>query len=235
MDITTESINKILSLGQTIEIDSSGRKYENGPKGFIPITPPKAETLTINTLTGIVDFEPTDKTMLHVVSHKEVNLIDRCFDEEGWMTRSTFLTAVHESPVFPFGRHMSSEDFIINLQAMFVQDENTAAILKVVGNIKEEVVSQFSDDGITQSVTAKAGISRVDIVPVPNPVTLRPYRTFMEIEQPASTFVFRMQSGKGQSPTCALFEVDGRMWQLESIRKIKAWLAEKVPGIKIIA
>jgi hypothetical protein len=118
---------------------------------------------------------------------------------------------------------------------MFVQDENTAAILKIVGNIKEEASNTFADDGITQSVATRAGISRVEIVPVPNPVTLRPYRTFMEIEQPASTFVFRMKSGKGQPPTCALYEADGRMWRLEAIKKIKEWLADKMPGIKIIA
>ena len=235
MDLTTESINKILSLGQTVEVESSGRKYENGPEGFIPLTPPKAEILTINTLTGIVDFEPTEKTMLHVVSYKEVNLIDRYFDDEGWMTRSTFLTAVHESPVFRFGQFYNIEDFIISLQAMFVQDETTAMILKLIGNVKDEGVSNFCDDGVTQQVTAKTGISMVGNAAVPNPVTLRPYRTFMEIEQPASTFVFRVKGVKGESPYCALFEADGRMWQLESIQKIKAWLAAKMPGIKIIA
>jgi hypothetical protein len=34
---------------------------------------------------------------------------------------------------------------------------------------------------------------------------------------------------------CALFEADGRMWRLEAIKNIKAWLQEKIPGIKIIA
>jgi hypothetical protein len=59
----------------------------------------------------------------------------------------------------------------------------------------------------------------------------------MEIKQPASSFVFRMHSGRGTGspPTCALFEADGRMWRLEAIKSIKAWLAEKIPGIKIIA
>lgn len=229
------AIDKILSLGGTRPEVIKGRMYANGPTGILAIRPPMAESLTINTLTGIEDYDPdAKKQMIHVVDHKRVDILDIDFSDE-WLTRSTYLTAVHESPVFRFGQHMNVEDFIIALQAMFVQDENTAAILKIVGNIKDETVIQYADDGVTQAVTAKAGISRVEVVPVPNPVTLRPYRTFMEVEQPASTFVFRMQSGKGQSPSCALFEADGRMWRLEAIKNIKEWLAAKIPGVKIIA
>jgi len=228
------AIEKTLSLGGIEIKEVNGRTYAKGPDTMKAVLPPKAETLAINTLTGIADYSPATITMLHVADHKTVHLIDTSF-ADSWLTRSTYLTAVHESPVFRFGQFTNVEDFIINIQALFVQDENTAAILRIVGNIKEEAVNQFNDDGVTQAVTAKSGISRVEQVPVPNPVTLRPYRTFMEIEQPASTFVFRMQGGKGNPPTCALFEADGRMWRLEAIKNIKAWLAEKIPGIKIIA
>jgi hypothetical protein len=230
-----EAIEKILSLGGIEIIDIEGRNYAKGPEVIKAVLPPHAETLGINTLTGIVDYVPTLGTMIHVVSHKSVNVIDAEY-VNGWLTRSTHVSAVHESPSFRFGHFMNVEEFIINLQAMFVQDDCTAAILKVVGNIQEEAVSQFSDDGVTQAITAKAGISRVERVALPNPVTLRPYRTFMEIEQPASTFVFRMQGGQGVTkPSCALFEADGRMWQLTAINSIKEWLADKMPGVKIIA
>jgi hypothetical protein len=234
-----EAIEKILSLGVYKAEEVSGRIYSNGPSGILPMKPPKAETLGINTLTGVVDFYDDysiaeGKMIAHVVDHKTVELIESMFTDS-WLTRSTYLKAVHESPVFPFGRSMDVESFIINLQAMFVQDENTAAILKIVGNIKEEAVTQHTDDGVTQAVTARVGIARVEAVAVPNPVTLRPYRTFMEVEQPASTFVLRMVGGKGQQPSCALYEADGRMWQLEAINNIKKWLAEKITGIKIIA
>ena len=232
-----EAIEKILSLAPYKAEEINGRTYSNGPAGISPIKAPKAETLYINTLTGIVDYAPNKGIldMLHIASHNTVHHVNAAYDDN-WLSRSTYLTAAHESPVFRFGQFLNVEDFIINLQAMFVQDENTAAILRIVGNLKDESVTQFSDDGTTQAVTAKAGISRVEQVALPNPVTLRPYRTFMEIEQPASTFVFRMQSGQGVvKPSCALFEADGRMWQLEAIQSIKKWLAEKIPGIKIIA
>jgi len=232
--VIEKAINKILSLSGSKEAIINGRTYENGPSGISPIKPPKAETLVINTLTGIKDYSPSERQMIHVVDHKRVDVLGAEFSDN-WLTRSTYLTTVHESPVFKFGQYYDVEDFIIALQSMFAQDDTTALILKLVGNIKDEGVSNYNDDGTTQVVTAKTGISLVAKVPVPNPVTLRPYRTFMEVEQPASTFVFRMQSGKGQPPSCALFEADGRMWRLEAIKNIKAWLADKIPGIKIIA
>jgi hypothetical protein len=237
--VIEKAINKILELGKSLPEIVGGRIYQNGPGGLKPLLPPSAERLNINTLTGIVDFDPASfipGVMIQVVDHKTVEVIDKGFSD-AWLKRSTYLSAVHESPVFKFGQYYYLEDFIINMQAMFVQDENTAEILKIVGNLKDESVKNIADNGITQTVTAKVGISMSESVPLPNPVTLRPYRTFMEIEQPASTFVFRMHSGRGTGnpPTCALFEADGRMWRLEAIKNIKEWLAGKLPGIKIIA
>ena len=229
-----EGIEKILSLSGSKAEVINGRTYENGPMGIGSIKPPQAETLTINTLTGIKDYAPTEGMMIHVLDHKTVYVIDKAFSD-AWLTRSTYLTAVHESPVFKFGQYVDVENFIIALQAMFVQDDTTALMLKLVGNIKDEGVSNFNDDGVTQVVTAKTGISLVNNVPVPNPVTLRPYRTFMEIEQPASTFVFRIKGNKGEQPMCALYEADGRMWRLHAIKKIKEWLEFEIPGVKIIA
>lgn len=230
----TEAIDKILSLGNTTEQIINDRTYSNGPGGIKPLYPPKAEILTINTLTGIKDFSPSMKQMIHVVDHKRVDVLDLVFSDN-WLTRSTYLQAVHESPVYKFGQYYDVEDFIIAMQSMFVQDDTTALILKLVGNIKDDAVTNFNDDGVTQKVTAKTGISLVSGVPVPNPVTLRPYRTFMEVEQPASTFVFRVKGGKGEAPYCALFEADGRMWRLRAIQKIKEWLEFEIPGVKIIA
>jgi len=67
-------------------------------------------------------------------------------------------------------------------------------------------------------------------------VVLRPYRTFLEIEQPASAFVFRLRRGReGELPTCALFEADGGRWKLEAIERIRDYLKEQLSEIAVIA
>ncbi|MFX4306338.1 hypothetical protein F8N00_13185 [Exiguobacterium sp. A1_3_1] len=95
-------------------------------------------------------------------------------------------------------------------------------ILKMVGNLKEDNVRGVGDDGISQAVTMKTGVATVADVKVVNPVTLAPYRTFIEVDQPESKFVLRMQNG----PRVALFEADGGAWKNEAIRNIEDYLME---------
>lgn len=128
---------------------------------------------------------------------------------------------------------MNIEEFVVALQSQFVQDDSTAALLKLVGNVTDGVVKTFEDDGATQKVTAKAGIARVHEIPVPNPVVLAPFRTFVELDQPASKFIFRMRSGV-REPTCALFEADGGAWRNEAILRISSWLENKLPAGTVI-
>ena len=59
---------------------------------------------------------------------------------------------------------------------------------------------------------------------VPNPVLLKPYRTFIEVQQPESAFIFRMQDG----PRAALFEADGGAWRIEAMENIRAYLAKEL-------
>src|SRR5690606_26037278 len=107
------------------------------------------------------------------------------------------------------------------LQSAFVKNDDRDVILKVVGNVKEEDVKTYGDDGVSQSVTAKVGVATVGQVEVPNPVSLKPYRTFAEVEQPESEFIFRMKNG----PRCSLFEADGGAWKLQAISNIKSYLS----------
>ena len=59
---------------------------------------------------------------------------------------------------------------------------------------------------------------------VPNPVKLRPYRTFAEIEQPQSSYVFRIQDSD-REPSFKLVEADGGLWKNATMKKIKDYLA----------
>lgn len=231
-------IEKICEMSAPAVFEIEGRSYSS--KTIHPVHDPMPDALNINTLTGIVDFIGgidgigPDKAMIHVASEKDVTLIGALAGV--FRNRDTYVHAKYANPTFKFGNWMDLESFIINIQAGFVQDDMTATILKVVGNLKDETVTNFSDDGKTQAVTAKTGIAMVTKVAVPSPITLCPYRTFMEIEQPASSFIFRMrQQGNGQQPACALFEADGKAWELEAMQRIKKWLEANAKGFKVIA
>ena len=74
---------------------------------------------------------------------------------------------------------------------------------------------------VTRATPARA-VTICETPSVPNPVTLRPYRTFMEVEQPAISCVFRLRQGHMLS----LHEADGGLWRLEAIQSIKAFLVQ---------
>lgn len=202
---------------------------------------PVITTLEVNTLTGLVDYlekaSEVESPVIHVVSHDEVAVFTPAegrFRQREIPIRAKSKTVLGET--FHFGQYCDTESFNVALQSLFVLTDESESVLRVVGNIKEEAVKTTADDGRTQSVVARAGIAKVEEIDVPNPVTLQPYRTFREIEQPASPFILRLRSGVGgQKPTCALFEADGGKWRLTAIESIKAWLAERLPQATIIA
>jgi hypothetical protein len=234
-----EAIEKITELAIVSQFTINNRKYTS--KGIVPVKMPIPTILKVHTLSGLVDYLSKDidklsaeNIVLHVVSPIEVNLLGY-LAADSFFERPEFISAVFEPPTIQCGQYTSLESFIIGLQAFFAPTETNAALLKVVGNIKGEQVQQFADDGMTQAVTAKAGISTVATVPVPNPVKLKPYRTFPEIDQPESLFVFRMKQQDGQSPACGLWEADNKQWKIEAIKSIATWLQEKLPDIPIIA
>ena len=49
--------------------------------------------------------------------------------------------------------------------------------------------SYLQDDGVSQRATVSRGAHGKTDVKVPSPVVLQPYRTFIDIEQPASPFI----------------------------------------------
>lgn len=127
-------------------------------------------------------------------------------------------------PEFEYGKFIDHERFCIGLQANFLDDEKSdrALVLKFAGTVEDGSVAQYSDDGISQKATVKTGIASKGDAIVPNPVKLRPYRTFHEVQQPMSEFIFRMKSDDGVR--CALFEADGGAWENVAMKNIKEYL-----------
>ena len=65
---------------------------------------------------------------------------------------------------------------------------------------------------------------------MPNPVTLCPFRTFVEVKQPESRFVFRMRQSEGRGVECAVFEADGGAWKNAAMSNVKEYLKKELEG-----
>ncbi len=211
--------------------DGTVQVYSDRPMSLVEKRIPMAEPVLMSTLTSLLDYirEEVDvmagRMIIHVTSPEEV-LLYSCLNEK--RNREYLVTVKSQAPDFSYGRFMGHEAFCIGVQSKFISDPGTDKdlLLKFAGTVENGSVAEYGDDGVTQKATVRQGIaSKTDAI-VPNPVILRPYRTFPEVEQPASSFIFRMKENDGVC--CALFEADGGAWKNEAMRNIKEYLKENL-------
>ncbi|MBY6950322.1 hypothetical protein [Clostridium botulinum] len=231
--INREALEYLVNLGEKrdpiIQLDQG----TFSTKGLDRVTEELAETLTVSTLTGLVDYIKTnidtlDELLIQVKSHDNVRLYSPL---NGDREREMYISAIAILPNnIYYDRFIGTEEFNIMLQSSFVDTRDKEVLLKYTGLIRDEAVKDTGDDGVSQAVTIKTGVASVGQAVVPNPVTLAPYRTFPEIEQPLSKFIFRMQQG----PSAAIYEADGGAWRNQAMQRIKAYLEEELKGIENI-
>lgn len=194
------------------------------------------ETIHMSTLTSLVDYikgnvdAMAEKMIIQVVDPETVVLFS-CLNEE--RDREKMVVVNAKVPDFPFNSFMDQEKFCINLQSKFIGGEvdpgtDLELVLKFAGTVKAGTVAEYGDDGVTQKATVKTGIASMEDAIVPNPVSLRPYRTFLEVKQPESDFIFRMKQDKYDGILCAIFEADGGAWKIAATSAIKDYLVSEL-------
>lgn len=238
-----EAIDRVLELRDPNQMNVGEEVWVKG--NYQKALPDMPVRLRLNSLTGLVEYvtENVDKhkyeeLMVHVVTYNIVTVISALEDihrrRERYIKSEYFPPAMFES----FDNYVNIEDFMVWLMTDFQNNEDRQAILRLVGNITDQKVATATDDGISQGVSTRVGISKVETAMVPNPVQLVPFRTFTEVEQPRSNFVLRMRSGVREDslPTVALFEADGGEWKTQAMRNIKSWLDSELPqGVVVLA
>lgn len=246
MDLTREAILELKESGikpedRLINFDNDERWLVIDSRGeateIIPRVYHAKEMLTINTLSGFVNYVKSnldredDELIVHVKNEETVYL-KGLLNIDG--SREVLAKASAIVPSFHFDYFHDMEEFNIALQSKFISlleedgdpelKDDRALLLQVVGNVAEKNVKQASDDGVSQAITINQGIASQANVQIPNPVLLAPYRTFLEVDQPASQFVFRMKDG----PRGAIFEADGGAWRNQAIVNIREYLHEEL-------
>lgn len=211
--------------------DGTIQTYSDKSLNLLKKDIPKADYITMNTLTSLIDYikggidTMADKMIIEVESPTEVTLYSPLDDNR---KREYLVNVKALLPNFDFGTFMNQEKFCINLQSKFLDERDRALILKFAGTVEAGTVAEYGDDGITQKATIKTGIASKSDAVVPNPVRLTPYRTFLEVDQPASNFVFRIKQDKCEGIACALFEADGGAWKIEAKNNIKEYLQREL-------
>lgn len=211
---------------QVVEID--GHTYCNKSLERYD-TPKYADAIYGSTLTALLDYigsrsdEFPGDMIVHVVSPTRVALMSGLDAERKRETLFEVNAIVNE---FSFDRWYDQERFMIEMQANFAETPDRGAILKMAGNVERHNGQTFSDNGTDQVVEMRMGVATKEAVLAPNPVILKPFRTFQEVDQPESAFIFRV--GDKEEPAFKLVEAENGIWKNTAIGNIKAYLVSEI-------
>lgn len=142
-------------------------------------------------------------------------------------SRLPLYEAVSDVPGITVNQEMSQERAVVELQSLYAATGDRDYLLALLSRIDVNQGVSSVDNGISQEVSVKTGAVLKEQQTVQPIVHLQPYRTFLEVEQPASDFLLRLS----KSGYLALYEADGGAWKLEAKRNIAAYLGEKLADL----
>lgn len=233
-----EAITKIEEMAQkenTQIFEIHGEQYSTEELNKIEKNFYSPKNVDVNTLKSLVDIIKIELAkaykplFVRVSSPTHVEVFSTYHEPDEYCKRDYLYTAKAELPSIRFNEFIDHESFMIALRSKFIETEDTAYLLKLLSTITDKNSVETEDNGLTQTVQAKKGVVMVENVNVRPKVFLQPFRTFIEIDQPASEFLLRLKEGG----FIGLFEADGGAWKLEAKDFIKDFLIDSLNDVII--
>lgn len=208
----------LVSLKDNKTYDLHGDVYSDNPlhriDKYVP-RPKRVEVSGLDSIVKMIHYEakklPAPLYIL-VEGPQDVRVFSALDDD---MERDSFVAAAPDVPGFKSG-FIDYQDAVIQLRSKFIQNADTEYLLDLLSRVNTENGVTTSDNGVTQTVEARSGVSLKAFVNVKPRVKLAPYRTFLEVDQPESEFILRLDD----NARVGLFEADGGMWKLVAKERI---------------
>lgn len=144
---------------------------------------------------------------------------DEC---ERWFLYS----AEADAPGLPSGWR-EIDKALIELRSLCIPGEGGNKLITLLSNVNFDDGMEARDNGVGQEVKVKSGVSLNQMAKIEPRVELRPFRTFLEVAQPASEFIVRVDKTKG----VGIFEADGGVWKLEAKQNIVKYLTNALEDL----
>ena len=221
------AIEKIASMAENQVHEVNGAFYSDRPLTYVEPVKCRPRRIQVSSLESIVklvkaEAEAVDllPIFIEVADYGQVNVFTT-YDED--FSRNELYLARSDTPNFSFG-WKDHESAMIAVRSQFEQGAGTEYLLQLLSRITDESKVSSSDNGVSQTVEVRKGVSLLANEAIRPRVSLRPFRTFMEVEQPESEFLLRIR----EDGAIGLFEADGGMWKLKAKRTIKAYFEEQL-------
>lgn len=221
-----KALQYLVSLQENKTYEIGGRTWSDKPLHMIEEERRYREELTFGSLDAIVqmvreelpDYADRLPLYIQIKSYREVRVFTRPDDRE---TRTEPYCAICTDTDFN-GGWRPQDRAIIELKSIFIPTPDSEYLLDLISRINNEQGVQSTDNGVSQTVVAKQGVSLVGAEAVKPRLLLQPFRTFREVGQPASEFILRLD----ENGSVGLFEADGGIWKMEAKDNIKAYFLQ---------
>lgn len=227
-----DAIDRITDLARPFTMEADGHQFCSKPLVEVKAAEYAPTAYEVDTLDALVKLILTEgltlgrRLYVRVDSARKVTVTTTYNNGElrNPYQRFPLYEAVSDVPGVTIGSCMSQERAIVELQSLYAVTPDRDYLLSLLSRIDVNQGVSSVDNGISQEVSVKTGAVLKEQTMVRPIVHLQPYRTFLEVEQPASDFLLRLD--KEGYPS--LYEADGGAWRLEAKRSIAAYLAEKL-------
>lgn len=239
-----DAINTLAELGKKAAAptfhDVNGRTFLVTGNDCTEIEPPELAkpgmytTRSLNALVALVKTEVDslfgdDALPLYVSckTYGSVEVFTRPIADADLYRWSPYTANASDLPPLVEDVRWNFDEAMIKLRSMFQrapegEKNDVDYILDLLSHMSFDQSVKSDDNGITQTVQVRKGVSFVENKAVRPIVTLAPYRTFQEVEQPESEFVFRVYDDRSISLTAA----DGGMWKMAARSIVKDYLED---------
>ncbi|MEG1367287.1 MAG: hypothetical protein RSC96_08740 [Oscillospiraceae bacterium] len=226
---TIYDIDKLISLQENRILEIDGEQYSEKELTRIPkmAESEHPKNIGVHSLQALCSLIKTEidahvsPVFIEVVDYRNVRAFTTYRND---FKRDAIYDVTCDTPRFDWGHYLNHESAIIAIMSRFIQNSDTEYMLKLLSSITVNNAVTSNDNGVTQQVEARSGVSLKQKVTVKPFVKIAPYRTFLEVEQPESTMLLRVND----DAEILLVEADGGMWQLEAKARIKTYLEEQL-------
>lgn len=230
-----DAINRIVELATPFTLETrDGRQFCSADLVEVKPEVEHPARYSVDTLEALVKLIRTEgidqspRLYVRVDSARRV-VVDSTYTGRDYAQycRLPLYDALSDVPHITTNQSMSQEKAIVELQSLYAVTEDRDYLLALLSRIDVNQGVSTVDNGVSQEVSVRTGAVLKEQQTVQPIVHLQPYRTFLEVEQPASDFLLRLD--KEGHP--ALYEADGGAWKLEAKRNIAAYLGEQLADL----
>lgn len=215
-------VNSIVSLAAPTTVEVDGVVWSNQKLVHVQDRKPMPRCIDLTGLDSVCKMVRNEaehiglQIFIQVKDYKSVSVFTSLDEDED---RLYLYKCAADTPAVTTDRFMPYEKAVIELRSLYIPNEGTSYLLNLLSSISNESKVTSTDNGVTQKVEAKSGIALSSMVEIKPRVSLMPFRTFIEVAQPESEFLLRIND-RGE---IGMFPADGGVWKLEATRNVAAY------------